>query len=151
MRTQHVDTTYTLHQASLRNEYCGALCACAAHFYFKHYNSYSLLHNSLSSGVWQWEIAIERESADDETTCLGVALWPISWANYESSHEMWLVSWICLYFTLSQYVITISVAHCSCTLLLLCIMVQFINEHQTSAQQVRSLISSMHRLWCCNC
>jgi hypothetical protein len=47
--------------------------------------------------VWQWEIAIERESADDETTCLGVALWPISWANYESSHEMWLVSTATVY------------------------------------------------------
>ncbi|CAM9107710.1 unnamed protein product, partial [Ectocarpus fasciculatus] len=54
-------------------------------------HSHSLLHQCLRRGTWSWELALERESSGDETTCVGVAVNPVTNSCYEDSHQMWMV------------------------------------------------------------
>lgn len=51
-------------------------------------HSHSLLHQCLRRGVWSWELALERESSGDETTCVGVAVNPVINSCYEDSHQV---------------------------------------------------------------
>lgn len=51
-------------------------------------HSHSLLHQCLRRGTWSWELALERESSGDETTCVGVAVNPVTNSCYEDSHQV---------------------------------------------------------------
>lgn len=51
-------------------------------------HSHSLLHQCLRRGIWTWELALERESSGDETTCVGVAVNPVTNSCYEDSHQV---------------------------------------------------------------
>lgn len=51
-------------------------------------HSHSLLHQCLRRGTWSWELALERESRGDETTCVGVAVNPVTNSCYEDSHQV---------------------------------------------------------------
>lgn len=53
-------------------------------------HSHSLLHQCLRRGIWTWELALERESSGDETTCVGVAVNPVTNSCYEDSHQVQL-------------------------------------------------------------
>lgn len=53
-------------------------------------HSHSLLHQCLRRGIWTWELALERESSGDETTCIGVAVNPVTNSCYEDSHQVQL-------------------------------------------------------------
>ena len=53
--------------------------------------SYALVSSEMAEGVWQWELRLEKEDAGDVTTCLGVAAWPVTTANFSKSRQMWLV------------------------------------------------------------
>lgn len=50
-------------------------------------HSHSLVHQCLRRGTWSWELALERESSGDETTCVGVAVNPVTNSCYEDSHQ----------------------------------------------------------------
>ncbi|CAM9156078.1 unnamed protein product, partial [Choristocarpus tenellus] len=54
-------------------------------------HSHSLVSQCLNHGVWSWMIALDREDHCDETTCIGVAVHPVTNSNYENSHQMWMV------------------------------------------------------------
>lgn len=51
-------------------------------------HSHSLLHQRLCRGTWSWELSLERESSGDETTCVGVAVNPVTNSCYEDSHQV---------------------------------------------------------------
>lgn len=51
-------------------------------------HSHSLVHQCLRRGTWSWELALERESSGDETTCVGVAVNPVTNSCYEDSHQV---------------------------------------------------------------
>lgn len=51
-------------------------------------HNHSLLHQCLRRGIWSWELALERESSGDETTCVGVAVNPVTNSCYEDSHQV---------------------------------------------------------------
>lgn len=51
-------------------------------------HSHSLVHQCMRRGVWSWELALERESSGDETTCVGVAVNPVTNSCYEDSHQV---------------------------------------------------------------
>lgn len=51
-------------------------------------HSHSLVHQCLRRGTWSWELALERESPGDETTCVGVAVNPVTNSCYEDSHQV---------------------------------------------------------------
>ncbi|CAM9591597.1 unnamed protein product, partial [Scytosiphon promiscuus] len=50
-------------------------------------HSHSLIRQCLRGGTWSWELALERESSGDETTCVGVAVNPVTNSCYEDSHQ----------------------------------------------------------------
>lgn len=50
-------------------------------------HSHSLVRQCLRRGTWSWELALERESSGDETTCVGVAVNPVTNSCYEDSHQ----------------------------------------------------------------
>lgn len=51
-------------------------------------HSHSLLQQCLRRGVWSWELSLERENSGDETTCVGVAVNPVTNSYYEDSHQV---------------------------------------------------------------
>lgn len=51
-------------------------------------NSHSLVRQCLRRGVWSWILGLERESNGDETTCVGVAVHPVTNSSYEESHQV---------------------------------------------------------------
>lgn len=51
-------------------------------------HSHSLLRQCLRRGIWSWEISLEREISGDETTCVGVAVNPVTNSCYEESHQV---------------------------------------------------------------
>ncbi len=51
-------------------------------------HSHSLLHQRLCRGTWSWELSLERENSGDETTCVGVAVNPVTNSCYEDSHQV---------------------------------------------------------------
>lgn len=51
-------------------------------------HSHSLVHQCLRRGTWSWVMALERESSGDETTCVGVAVHPVTNSCYEDSHQV---------------------------------------------------------------
>lgn len=63
---------------------CGQLVSSAA----DSGHSHSLLQQCLRRGVWSWELALERENSGDETTCVGVAVNPVTNSYYEDSHQV---------------------------------------------------------------
>lgn len=54
-------------------------------------HSHSLVQQCLRRGTWSWELALERESSGDETTCVGVAVNPVTNSCYEDSHQVWFL------------------------------------------------------------
>lgn len=52
------------------------------------HHSHSLVHQCLRRGTWSWMLGLERESSGDETTCVGVAVHPVSNSCYEDSHQV---------------------------------------------------------------
>lgn len=57
-------------------------------------HSHSLLRQCLRRGSWSWELALERESSGDETTCVGVAVNPVTNSCYEDSHQVGSVHYL---------------------------------------------------------
>lgn len=55
-------------------------------------HSHSLLHQCLRRGTWSWELALEQESSGDETTCVGVAVNPVTNSCYENSHQVRVIA-----------------------------------------------------------
>lgn len=51
-------------------------------------HSHSLFRQCLRRGIWSWELALERESSGDETTCVGVAVNPVTNSCYEDSLQV---------------------------------------------------------------
>lgn len=60
-------------------------------------HSHSLLRQCLRRGTWSWELALERESSGDETTCVGVAVNPVTNSCYEDSHQVGCVHYLLLW------------------------------------------------------
>jgi hypothetical protein len=54
-------------------------------------NQYGLLSCIMNKGVWIWELTIDDEEYDDETTCIGVSLRDIKNTDYNTSSDMWLI------------------------------------------------------------
>lgn len=52
------------------------------------HHSHSLVHQCLRRGTWSWMLGLERESSGDETTCVGVAVHPVTNSCYEDSHQV---------------------------------------------------------------
>ena len=50
-----------------------------------------MLDKGFSEGQASWEFKLEQDQVNDECTCFGAAIRPISNDSYEYSHEMWML------------------------------------------------------------